>query len=160
MPPAQQVRDDLDIRAIAARQEIMGICARASEAELAAALDALEPRPEAVDIRSPETGLVMLRGRVGGSGTPFNVGEATVTRAAVQLSTGETGFAYLLGRSKKRARLAAVLEAAGQHPAYREAIARHLVRPVSARLESERRQTREEAAATRVEFFTLVRGED
>lgn len=138
----------------------MGICARASEAELVAAVDALEPRPEAVDIRPPETGLVMLRGRVGGSGAPFNVGEATVTRAAVRLSTGETGFAYLLGRSKNRARLAAVLEAAGQRPAYREAISRHLLRPISARLESERRQTRAEAAATRVEFFTLVRGED
>jgi alpha-D-ribose 1-methylphosphonate 5-triphosphate synthase subunit PhnG len=160
MPPAQQVQDGLDARAIPARQEIMRICAQASEAELAAALDALEPRPDTIDIRPPETGLVMLRGRIGGSGAPFNVGEATVTRAVVRLSTGETGFAYLLGRSKKRARLAAVLEAAGQHPAYRETISRHLLHPVSARLESERRQAREETAATRVEFFTLVRGED
>ena len=160
MPPAQHDQDGSDARAIRSRQEVMGICARASEAELAAAVDALEPRPEAIDIRPPETGLVMLRGRVGGSGAPFNVGEATVTRAAVRLSTGETGFAYLLGRSKKRTRLAAVLEAAGQHPAHREVITRHLLRPVSARLERERRQAREEAAATRVEFFTLVRGED
>jgi alpha-D-ribose 1-methylphosphonate 5-triphosphate synthase subunit PhnG len=160
MPPAQQNQNGLDARAVPARQEIMRICAQASEAELAAALDALDPRPEPIDIRPPETGLVMLRGRIGGSGAPFNVGEATVTRAAVRLSTGETGFAYLLGRSKKRARLAAVLEAAGQHAPYREAIMRHLVRPVSARLESERRDAREESAATRVEFFTLVRGED
>ena len=160
MSTAQQVQNALDARVVAARQEIMRICAQASEAELAAALDVLEPRPETIDVRPPETGLVMLRGRIGGSGAPFNVGEATVTRAVVRLDTGETGFAYLLGRSKKRAHLAAILEAAGQHPAYRDAIARGLIQPVSARIESERRQTREETAATRVEFFTLVRGED
>lgn len=160
MSHAQRNDNGPNAPANAARQELMGICSRASEAELASAFDALEPRPEAIDIRRPETGLVMLRGRIGGSGAPFNVGEATVTRAAVRLGTGETGFAYLLGRSKKRARLAAILEAAGQHPAYRDAILHHLVRPVGARLERERRQIREEAAATRVEFFTLVRGED
>ena len=160
MLDAQRNQDGPEARAILARQEVMRICARASEAELTAAFDALDPRPEAIDIRPPETGLVMLRGRIGGSGAPFNIGEATITRAAVQLNTGETGFAYLLGRSRKCARLAAVLEAAGRHPDYREAVVRHLIQPVSARLDRERRQTREEAAATRVEFFTLVRGED
>lgn len=160
MPDVQPIPDGPKARAVAARQEIMAICAHATEAELATAVDALEPPPEAIDVRPPETGLVMLRGRMGGSGAPFNVGEATVTRAAVRLSSGETGFAYLLGRSTTRARLAAVLEAAGQRPAYRDAIERHLIQPIAARLESERRQTREEAAATRVEFFTLVRGED
>lgn len=138
----------------------MQICARATEAELTAALDVLEPRPEAIDVRPAEIGLVMLRGRIGGSGAAFNVGEATVTRAAVRLSTGETGFSYLLGRAKTRARLAAILEAAGQRPAYRRSIVQHLVRPVAERLANERRSMIDEAAATRVEFFTLVRGED
>jgi alpha-D-ribose 1-methylphosphonate 5-triphosphate synthase subunit PhnG len=160
MPDAQQIHDRPDTRAVAARQELMAICAQATEAELTVALDALEPRPEAIDIRPAEIGLVMLRGRVGGSGAPFNVGEATVTRAAVRLSTGETGFSYLLGRSKTRARLAAILEAAGQRAAYRRSIVQHLVLPVGERVESERRMAREEAEATRVEFFTLVRGED
>ncbi len=138
----------------------MHICARATEAELTAAVDALEPRPETVDLRPAEVGLVMLRGRIGGSGAPFNVGEATITRAVVRLGTGETGFSYLLGRSKTRARLAAVLEAAAQRPSYRELIVKHLIVPVAARAESERRHIREETDATRVAFFTLVRGED
>jgi alpha-D-ribose 1-methylphosphonate 5-triphosphate synthase subunit PhnG len=160
MPDAQPPHDMLKARAVAARQELMQICARATEAELSAALDALDPQPEAVDVRPAEIGLVMLRGRIGGSGASFNVGEATVTRAAVRLSTGEAGFSYLLGRSKTRARLAAILEAAGQRPSYRRLIVQHLVRPVSERLADERRSTLDEAAATRVEFFTLVRGED
>jgi alpha-D-ribose 1-methylphosphonate 5-triphosphate synthase subunit PhnG len=160
MPGTQRICDQPDARTTAARQELMDICARATEAELAAAVDALDPPPEAIDVRPAEIGLVMLRGRIGGNGAPFNVGEATVTRAVVRLSTGETGFSYLLGRSKRCARLAAILEAAGQRPAYRQSLVQHLIRPVAERVESERRLSREETAATRVEFFTLVRGED
>ena len=160
MPETQQIDGRPDERAISARQSLMRICAQATELELEAALGQLEPRPEAVDVRPAETGLVMLRGRIGGSGAPFNVGEATVTRAVVRLRTGETGFSYLLGRSKARARLAAILDAAGQNPAYRLPLEQYLVRPVTNRVASESRVTREEAEATRVEFFTLVRGED
>jgi len=160
MPEAPRTRDQAEAHAIAARQALMRVCAQATEDELAAAVDALDPKPETTDVRPVETGLVMLRGRIGGSGGPFNVGEATVTRAAVRLATGETGFSYLLGRSKARARLAAILDAAAQCPGHRQAIERHFVRPVTGRVEGERRRAREEAAATRVEFFTLVRGED
>lgn len=138
----------------------MRVCAQATEAELRAALDALHPAPQAVDVRSAESGLVMLRGRIGGSGAPFNVGEATVSRAVVRLTTGEIGYSHLLGRSKTRARLAAIIDGAGQNSGYRPLIERYLVHPVISRLEIERRIAREEAAATRVEFFTLVRGED
>jgi alpha-D-ribose 1-methylphosphonate 5-triphosphate synthase subunit PhnG len=138
----------------------MRICAAATEAELEASTQRLEPFPVVTDVRPTESGLVMLRGRIGGSGAPFNLGEATVTRAAVRLGTGETGFSYLLGRSKARARLAAILDAAGQNAAFRVSIEQHLVHPVTRRLDNERRIAREEAAATRVEFFTLVRGED
>lgn len=138
----------------------MRVCAEATEAELLAAIERLEPRPVAIDVRPAETGLVMLRGCIGGSGAPFNVGEATVTRAVVRLRTGETGFSYLLGRSKAQARLAAVLDAAGQDPTYRASIERHLVEPVTSRVASARHIARQETEATRVEFFTLVRGED
>ena len=164
MPDAQRInaRPDasLDTPSVTARQALMRVCAEATEAELVAALEHLEPTPVATDIRPTESGLVMLRGRIGGSGAPFNVGEATVTRAVVRLATGETGFSYLLGRSKARARLAAIIDGAGQNPTYRTAIEQHLVGPVTSRLANERRVAREEAAATRVEFFTLVRGED
>jgi len=70
------------------RQALMRACAEASEAELEAALSALGGPTAAEELRPPQTGLVMLRGRIGGSGPSFNVGEATVTRAALRLETG------------------------------------------------------------------------
>ena len=49
------------------------------------ALRAVAEPVDYVELRAAETGLVMLRGRIGGDGDPFNLGEATVTRAAVQI---------------------------------------------------------------------------
>ena len=149
MPNAQTIDDRLGAHGhgIGARQALMRICANATQAELEAALQHLDPALVVTDVRPTESGLVMLRGRIGGSGAPFNVGEATVTRAVVRLGTGEAGFSYLLGRSKTRARLAAILDAAGQNPTYRSQIEQHLVRPVTSRLDNERQIEREEAAA-------------
>jgi alpha-D-ribose 1-methylphosphonate 5-triphosphate synthase subunit PhnG len=143
----------------AARQALMRVCAEANEAELAEALDVLGPLPESEDIRAPEQGLVMLRGRIGGDGAPFNLGEATVTRAAVRV--GKTiGYAYLLGRCEAKARLAAIVDALGQDAAWRGQLEDALVAPVMARRTAERQAETAETASTRVNFFTLVRGED
>jgi alpha-D-ribose 1-methylphosphonate 5-triphosphate synthase subunit PhnG len=142
------------------RQALMRICAEASEAELEAALAACDGIFAAEDVRPPETGLVMLRGRIGGDGASFNLGEATVTRAVIRLTDGTLGYSYLLGRSARRARLAAIVDALGQNTEYRPGLEAALVVPVQARRDAERAQQREQAAATRVNFFTLVRGED
>jgi alpha-D-ribose 1-methylphosphonate 5-triphosphate synthase subunit PhnG len=142
-----------------ARQAAMAACAEARGDELEAALAALDPG-EVEELRLPETGLVMLRGRMGGDGQPFNVGEATVTRAAVRLAaTGAVGHAWHLGRDRVRARAAAVLDALWQSPTTRAHVEAALA-PVRARLDAERAARARQAAATRVEFFTLVRGED
>lgn len=138
----------------------MRICAEATEAELGQAVSAFGTAAEADEARPPETGLVMLRGRIGGDGAPFNIGEATVTRAVVRLRDGTVGYAYLLGRSANRARLAAVIDALGQHEAMRAMLQEVLVDPVRSRRDAELKRQREETAATRVNFFTLVRGED
>lgn len=138
----------------------MRVCAQATEAELESAFAALANIPAAEDIRAPQTGLVMLRGRIGGNGPAFNVGEATVTRAAVRLATGGMGFSYLLGGSQRRAHLAAMFDALGQQDGYREQLQAALIKPVMDRCTAERDATRAETAATRVDFFTLVRGED
>lgn len=116
--------------------------------------------PEAEDIRPAEVGLVMLRGRIGGDGVMFNIGEATVTRAAVRLANGTTGFSYILGRHPCRARLAAIIDALGQDAVWRENLNAAFIAPVNARLEEAARVKAEETAATRVNFFTVVRGED
>lgn len=144
----------------ARRQALMRICADASIEELSRALADFGGAPAVEDVRTPETGLVMLRGRIGGDGAPFNVGEATVTRAVVRLEGGTLGYSYLLGRSAERARLAAIVDALGQDATWRARLEAALVAPVQARREAELTRQREEAAATRVNFFTLVRGED
>ncbi|MCJ2033333.1 phosphonate C-P lyase system protein PhnG [Methylobacterium sp. J-068] len=113
----------------------------------------------AENLRPPETGLVMVRGRIGGDGRPFNAGEATVTRAAVRLPGGETGFAYHLGRDRARARLAAILDAHWQRPEARPAIEAALAAIAERRAAAAARAARK-VAATRVNFFTLARGED
>lgn len=144
----------------AARQRMMRVCAEATEAELESALAAIPALPEIKELRPPEQGLVMLRGRIGGSGSPFNVGEATVTRAVVEIAGGFNGYSYLLGRCPRRARLAAVIDALAQDAGYAPLLESVLVAPVETRCSAERARSREEAAATRVDFFTMVRGKD
>jgi alpha-D-ribose 1-methylphosphonate 5-triphosphate synthase subunit PhnG len=151
---------DSPTSAHAERQAMMGTLAQARPDEIARGLAAIADRPAFVELRPVETGLVMVRGRTGGDGAAFHVGEATVTRAAVRLASGEAGFAYRLGRDQATARLAAVCDALWQTKTHRAAIERHLLAPIRARAEAERSDVRAQTAATRVDFFTLVRGED
>jgi alpha-D-ribose 1-methylphosphonate 5-triphosphate synthase subunit PhnG len=143
-----------------ARRAAMALLAQARTVEIRQGLAAVGESPRYVELRPVATGLVMVRGRIGGDGAPFNLGEATVTRAAVQMDSGEVGFSYALGRDHDKARLAAVCDALWQSARCRDAIERHVLAPVRMRLERERAEKREQAAATRVDFFTLVRGED
>lgn len=143
----------------APRQAMMALCAAATGAELEGALAAVGYTGPVQELRRPETGLVMVRGRAGGDGRRFNLGEATVTRAAVRVEGGATGFSYLLGRDAARARQAAVLDALWQSAPHRAAVEAAL-RPVAERREAERAKRARQAAATRVDFFTMVRGED
>jgi alpha-D-ribose 1-methylphosphonate 5-triphosphate synthase subunit PhnG len=152
--------DEPDAAETARRQALMRVCAYATESELEGALAGFAGAANAEDLRAPEEGLVMLRGRIGGDGQRFNVGEATVTRAAVRLDDGTLGYAYLLGRCPRKARLAAIVDALGQREDTRDMLETVLVAPVTARREAAARERREETAATRVNFFTLVRGED
>lgn len=144
----------------AERADIMRLTARAAGDALAELWQAARLPDEASDLRRAETGLVTVRGRVGGDGGPFNLGEATVTRAAVRLPSGEVGHAYVLGRDAAKARLCALIDAAWQHAATREQVRRAVVAPLRERLEAEDARTRAQVAATKVDFFTMVRGED
>jgi alpha-D-ribose 1-methylphosphonate 5-triphosphate synthase subunit PhnG len=143
-----------------ARRAAMALLAQASTKEIQHGLAGVVDPLRYTELRPVATGLVMVRGRIGGDGAPFNLGEATVTRAAVQMDSGEVGFSYSLGRDHDKARLAAVCDALWQSERCRDAIERHVLAPVRMRLERERAVQREQAAATRVDFFTLVRGED
>lgn len=144
--------------AIAARRAVMALVAKATGPELAAVRE-LAP-DGVVDLRPPETGLVMLRGRIGGTGAPFNLGEATVARAAVRLPSGATGFGHVLGRDRRRARDAALVDALWVEGAHRARLRREILAPLAARLAGDAARHAAEVAATRVDFFTLVRGDD
>ncbi|MBL8675802.1 MAG: phosphonate C-P lyase system protein PhnG [Rhodospirillales bacterium] len=141
------------------RAEWLGVLARATREELEVALGALDPPPRHTVLKPAETGLVMLRGRAGGTGATFNMGEMSVTRCVVDVDSTAIGVGYVAGRDRRRAELVAILDGALQDPARRPAIARDLLSPVALRREAARRATACKAAATKVDFFTLVRGE-
>jgi alpha-D-ribose 1-methylphosphonate 5-triphosphate synthase subunit PhnG len=136
----------------------MRVLAHAATAEIVSRLDAVEV-PAHVQLREPESGLVMVRGRIGGDGAPFNLGEATVSRAAVRLASGEVGFGYVLGRDSEKARLIALCDALIQTETHAGAVETHVVAPLREAMQARRAQVAAEAAATRVEFYTMVRGE-
>lgn len=141
----------------AARQEWMGRLARARP-EVLAALFA-DPLPPHTLLRGPEIGAVMVQGRAGGTGDAFNMGEMTVTRCSLRLEGGTVGHAVVQGRSTDHARRAAVLDALMQ-TVQAAAVQATVLAPLAA-AEAEARQRRAaKAAATQVEFFTLLRGED
>ncbi len=133
----------------------MSILARASAEAIEAGLARHGPLPAWTLIRGPETGLAMVRGRAGGSGAPFNLGEVTVTRCTVRLESGIVGHAYIMGRDERRAELAAAADAMLQEPVSGAALLDTLVPPLAATQDGARLERAEKAAATKVEFFAL-----
>ncbi|AMJ63700.1 phosphonate C-P lyase system protein PhnG [Bosea sp. PAMC 26642] len=137
-----------------ARRHWMAILARASRSEIEALAGPELPAHEV--LKAPETGTVMVEGRAGGAGRRFNLGEATVTRCVVRLDDGAMGFSYALGRDGRKARLAAILDARLQREAQGSELTRGIA-DLAARQMAARDLASRKAAATKVDFFTLVR---
>ncbi len=143
----------------AARRRWMAILAKADPEEVADCWTKLGGAPAFDLLRRPETGLVMVRGRTGGDGSPFNLGEMTVTRCSVRLADGTVGHAWIKGRNADHALQAALLDALFQGGDAGGVLGLELDR--LAGLQAARRENASrKAAATRVDFFTMVRGED
>ena len=142
----------------ARRRAAMAVLAHARAADIAACLDALT-LPAHEDLRTAENGLLMVRGRIGGDGAPFNLGEATISRAAVRLASGEVGFGYALGRDREKARLIAMCDALVQSREHADIIEARVIAPLRAATSARHAQRAAETAATRVDFYTMVRGE-
>ena len=142
----------------AQRKAAMAVLAHSEAAEISDLLDAIE-LPAHENLREPENGLVMVRGRIGGDGAAFNLGEATVSRAAVRLSTGEVGFGYTLGRDGAKAQMIALCDAMAQSDQFAGLVETKVIAPLRAAISAKRNRKSAEAAATRVDFYTLVRGE-
>ena len=142
------------------RPAVLALLARTEPGLLADAWRAIDDKPDVEIVREPEFALVMARGRIGGGGAPFNLGEVTVTRAMVRLASGEGGHGHVLGRDRQRAWLVACLDALWQNPRHRPAVIDAALRPALTRANEADAKVATETAATRVNFFTLVRGED
>ena len=140
------------------RQEAMAVLSHAAPRRLAELWSAWADKPAFHKVRGPETGLVMVRARAGGGGNPFNLGEATVTRATIRLETGEVGHAYCLGRDGDKALQSALFDALWQRDA--ATVEAKVLTPLRAELEAADSRKRDETAATKVDFFTMVRGDD
>ncbi|MEL6573728.1 MAG: phosphonate C-P lyase system protein PhnG [Pseudomonadota bacterium] len=150
---------DTDPAAHQDRKAWMSLLAKAPKGRVAALLDASLSRPDHTWLRAPEIGSVMVRGRAGGTGAAFNLGEMTVTRCALQLADGAVGHAYIQGRRKTDAEAAAIVDALMQTD-QAEAVRAAVLDPLQAEMTQAKTTRAAKAAATKVDFFTMVRGED
>lgn len=140
------------------RKAALDVLAAAPAKALAELWDRWADKPSHTKVRGPEVGLVMVRGRAGGGGAPFNMGEATVSRASVRIVTGEVGHGYNLGRDLAKAEIIAVIDALWQRDAAR--VEAEIIAPLQALALAADQKRRDESAATKVDFFTMVRGDN
>ena len=143
----------------AGRREWMEVMARAEELELEKVWDLVPDKPAYIVLRKPETGLVMVQARAGNTGRRFNLGEMTVTRCTVRIASGSTGHCYLAGRKGRQAELAAVLDAMLQEEIQRAELLALVIEPLKAWQAERRSRAARKVAPTKVDFFTMVRGD-
>jgi phosphonate C-P lyase system protein PhnG len=144
----------------ATRQRWMSALAHSEPAKLAARMQALKLMPEYEAIRVPESGLVQIQARMGATGTRFFAGDATLTRAAVRLADGTLGYSWILGRDKAQAERCAVIDALLQQPAHFQTLMETLIAPLEAERAARIAARQAEVNTSRVDFFTLVRGDN
>ncbi|POT57093.1 phosphonate C-P lyase system protein PhnG [Citrobacter amalonaticus] len=145
---------------IATRQRWMRALAYSSAEALNGRLQALKLSVEYALIRAPETGLMQIQARMGGTGNRFFAGDTTLTRAVVRLKSGTLGYSYLLGRNKQHAEQCAVIDALLQEHTHFQNLMETLITPLEAERDALMSARRAEVNASRVDFFTLVRGDN
>ena len=141
-----------------ARQTWMAILAKSSPVDLEQQVKTLGKIPKYTFLRQSEIGLTMVRGRAGGTGEAFNLGEMTVTRCVIKMEDIK-GFGYVGGRSKRHAELAAVCDGLLQQNQWRDRIQQLVIQPLQTKLIEQQRKQQNQTEATKVEFFTMLRGE-
>ena len=133
----------------------MAILARAPLADMQDLLGRCGSLPNHTVLRGPEAGLVMVRGRAGGGGAAFNLGEMTVTRCTVRTQAGYVGHAYIPGRHERRAELAALADALMQDADHSDVVARQVITPLAAQQTRRNAERAGRAATTKVNFFAM-----
>ena len=138
----------------------MGVLARAPQDRLEEYWADMGAKPDYEYLRHPETGLVMVRGRAGGIGARFNLGEMTLSRCSVRLTDGTVGHGYVAGRAKRHCELAALFDAMLQNQELKDGLDQDLISPLEQEWLSDREIRSRKAGATKVDFYTMVRGEN
>jgi alpha-D-ribose 1-methylphosphonate 5-triphosphate synthase subunit PhnG len=141
------------------RARWMSLLARSPSQVLSKAVERYGALPSFTWLRRPEIGLAMVRARTGGTGAKFNLGEMSVTRCALRLASGEMGVAYVAGRDVRQAEWAAIFDALMQSDASTQ-VRTAVLQPIESALMQRAAEIRAQAQATKVDFMTMVRGED
>ena len=144
----------------ATRQRWMRALAYSNADALNARINALKLTPDYELIRAPECGLMQLQARMGGTGNRFFAGDTTLTRAVVRLKSGTLGYSYVLGRDKAHAERCAVIDALLQEQPYFQTLMETLIAPLEADRAARIAARQAEVNTSRVDFFTLVRGDN
>ena len=111
-----------------------------------------------VVLKAPEVGLMMTNGRIHSTGQPFHLGEVSLTRCVLKDDLGHLGYGHILGRNKAQSRAIAIFDLALQRSDSTDQ-ALELLTAWSAEIEEIDAMEAERVEDTRVDFFTMVRGE-
>ena len=142
------------------RKQLLSVLAHASLEDIQRFWQYSPDDFEYTSLREPETGMVMAVGRTEANGKPFNLGEVSVTRCALRLDSGETGIGYVLGSDKRHVLHVALLDALGQREQDYIRIKRDVLEPLQQIREQNQQAHQQKTAETKVDFMTMVRGED
>lgn len=142
------------------RARLIATLSKARFDDLKTLWDNMPKKPGWQRLKPPEVGMIMVRGRTGGDGAPFNLGEMTVTRCVVQIAGGAVGVGYVAGRNAEHAELVAVIDGLAQDPQARQAVSDGIVEPLALLERRLDEAASRKAASSRVEFFTVSRGDE
>ncbi|RYA58051.1 phosphonate C-P lyase system protein PhnG, partial [Enterobacter cloacae complex sp. CH23B] len=90
----------------------------------------------------------------------FFAGDATLTRAVIRLKSGTLGYGYVLGRDKTHAERCAAIDALLQEQPHFQTLMETLIAPLEADRAARLAARQAEVNTSRVDFFTLVRGDN
>lgn len=141
------------------RRHWMAVLAQSRPETLKRCCKSLKLTPDYQRLRPTQIGLVQLQARMEVTGGRFMVGDMTVSRAAVQLKDGTCGYSYVIGRNREHAERCAWLDALLQTNGATSQLWDSVIVPLHQQQQAQCAQQQDEVAASRVNFFTLVRGE-
>lgn len=141
------------------RQYLLSVLAKSTLKNIQDCWAQLKLSPKYTFLKAPEIGMAMIRAKAGGAGQPFNMGEMTVTRSVIQLNTQQMGYGYIAGRDKEKSTLVAIIDACFQVEQWAMLIDEKLLRPLDQLLQHQHVEQQEKVNQTKVDFFTMVRGE-